>query len=100
MELVQRSAGGAICDARNSGSSRFRREQSGTYSNSAIGGFLRDIEVKPGALVEFSVDVDGLVAGSVLKVNDRQVKVDPVHPVTRTNPGFEVEVLAVLERRG
>ena len=60
----------------------------------------RDIEVKSGALVEFSVDTDGLAAGQVLEVNDGQVKVDFNHPMIGKNLRFEVEVLAVIERYG
>ena len=62
--------------------------------------FPRDIEVKSGALVEFSVDTDGLAAGQVLEVNDGQIKVDFNHPMMGKNLGFEVEVLAVIERYG
>ena len=62
--------------------------------------FPRDIEVKFGALVEFSVDTDGLATGQVLEVNDGQVKVDFNHPMMGKNLEFEVEVLAVIERHG
>lgn len=37
--------------------------------------FPRDIEVKPGALVEFSVGTDDSAARQVLEINDGQVKV-------------------------
>ena len=37
--------------------------------------FPRDIEVKPGALVEFSVGTDDSAARQVVEVNDGQVKV-------------------------
>ena len=56
--------------------------------------------MKSGALVEFSVDTDGLAAGQVLGVNAGQVKVDFDHPMMGENLGFEVEVLVVLERHG
>ena len=56
--------------------------------------------MKSGALVEFSVDTDGLATGQVLEVNDGQVKVDSNHPMMGKNLGFEVEVLAVIERHG
>ena len=37
--------------------------------------FPRDIEVKPGALVEFSAGTDDSAARQVLEINDGQVKV-------------------------
>ncbi len=62
--------------------------------------FPRDIEVKPGALVEFSVGTDDLAAGQVLEVNDGQVKVDFNHPMIGKNLRFEVQMLVVIERCG
>jgi len=37
--------------------------------------FPRDIEVKPGALVEFSVGTDDSAARQVREINDGQVRV-------------------------
>ena len=58
------------------------------------------MEVKSGALVEFSVDTDSLVTGQVLEVNNGKVKVDFNHPMMGKNLRFKVEVLAVIERHG
>ena len=62
--------------------------------------FPQDMEVKPGALVEFSVGTDDLAARQVLDVNDGQVKVDLNHPMVGKSLRFEVEMLAVIERCG
>ena len=63
-------------------------------------GSPQDIEVKPGVLVEFSVDTDGLEIGQMLEVNDGQAKFNFNHPMMGKNLGFDVEVLAVIERHG
>ena len=91
---------GAFFDARNSRSYRFWPPRFGIIQMVPLVDFPRDIEVKPSALVEFSVGPDDLAARQVLEVNDGQVKVDFNHPMIGKNLRFEIQMLAVIERCG
>ena len=91
---------GAFFDARNSRSCRFWRARFGIIQMVPLVDFPRDIEVKPGALVEFSVGPDDLATRQVLEVNDGQVKVDSNHPMIGKNLRFEIQMLVVIGRCG
>ena len=91
---------GAFFDAHNSRSCRFWRARFGIIQMVPLADFLRDTEVKPGALVEFSVGPGGLAARQVLEVNDGQVKVDSNHPMIGKNLRFEIQMLVVIGRCG
>ena len=97
-ELARRSAGERFSMLVTADLAAFGAHDSALIQIVPLGDFPRDIEVKPGALVEFSVGTDGLATGQVLEVNDGQVKVDFNHPMIGKNLRFEVEVLAVIER--
>ena len=59
--------------------------------------FPQDIEAKPGALIEFSVDSDSVGVGQVFEVDDRQANVEFHHPLIGNNLRCDLEVLAVIE---
>ena len=99
-ELVRRSAGERLAMPVPADLAAFGPHDSALVQMVPLVDFLRDIEVKPGALVEFSVGTDDLAAGQVLEVNDGQVKVDFNHPMIGKNLRFEVQMLAVIERCG
>ena len=99
-ELGRRSAGERFSMPVTTGLAAFGGHDPALIQTVPLVDSPQDIEAKPSALVACSVDADGFSAGQVLKVNDRQVKVDFNHPMIGKNLRFEVEVLAVMERHG
>ena len=57
--------------------------------------FAQDMELEPGAVVEFSGPEGGKHPGVVRDIDDHAVRVDFNHPLAGCAVRFEVEVLAV-----
>lgn len=57
--------------------------------------FNRDLELKPGVVIEFDSPSGIKVPGTVLEVSDEAVKVDFSHPLAGRSVIFNVEILDV-----
>ena len=94
-ELVRRSAGERLSIPTTVDLAAFGVREPVLVQAMPLADFPQDIEAKPGALIEFSVDSDSVGVGQVFEVDDRRVKVEFNHPLTGNNLRFDVEVLAV-----
>ncbi len=57
--------------------------------------FPADMVLEPGQIIGFSDEQGGEVAGAVLALDDKEVRVDFNHPLAGREIIFEVEILAV-----
>ena len=97
-ELVRRSAGERLAMPVTADLAAFGPHDPALIYMAPWVDFPGDIELKPGALVEFSVGTDDLAARQVLEANDGEVKVDFIQPMISKHLGFESQMLVVIER--
>ena len=96
-ELVRRSAGERLSIPTTVDLAAFGVREPVLVQAMPLADFPQDIEAKPGALIEFSVDSDSVGVGRVVEVDDRRVKVEVNHPRIGNNLRCDVEVLAGIE---
>ena len=96
-ELVRRSAGERLSMPTTVGLAAVGVRAPVLIQAMPLADVPQDIEAEPGALIEFSVDSDGVEVGRVFEVDDRRVKVEFKHPLIGNNLRCDVEVLAVIE---
>ena len=95
-ELVRRSAGERLWIPTTVDLAAFGVRESVLIQAMPLADFPQDIEAKPGALIEFSVDSDSVGVGQVFEVGDRQVNVELNHPLIGNNLRSDIEGLAVI----